>query len=164
MDSFRSFIEYDLDSVFFLFFFYCSSFEPILHSVTVTEAFFSDMVFFHGLWSFTGQQGKEGIHTHWRTFRDLLAILRVKWLTGIFNGIACNYQTANCWDFHHLSKFVLDWSFLRGFRDSVPVCKIHDCYWDTQKFQATFSFFTKRCKRLQRVDKSKTIQKVFKCI
>ena len=160
MDSFRSFFECDFDFVFFCFF-YCSSFEPILHSVTVTEAFFSEMVFFQ--WSVTGQQGKEGTHTHWRTFRDLLAILRVRWLAGIFNGIACNYQTANCWDFHHLSKFVLDWSFLHGFRDSVPVCKIHDCYWDTQKFQVT-SFFTKRCKRLQLVDKSKTIQKVFKCI
>ena len=65
------------------------------------------MVFFHGHWQLTGQQGKGGedhllfhstTSTHSRTFTHLFATLHVRWLSQIFNRNACNYQTATRWD------------------------------------------------------------------
>ena len=68
--------------------------------------FFSISVFFHGHWRLTGQQGKGGDHflfhsttsTRSQTFRHLFATLHVRWLSHIFNRIACIYQTATRWD------------------------------------------------------------------
>ena len=68
--------------------------------------FFSIRVFFHGHWQLTGRQGKGEDHflfhsttsTRSRTFRNLLATLHVRWLSHIFNGNACIYQTATRWD------------------------------------------------------------------
>ena len=68
--------------------------------------FFSIRVFFHGHWRLTGQQGKGGDHllfhsttsTRSRTFRHLFATLHVRWLSHIFNRIACIYQAATRWD------------------------------------------------------------------
>ena len=66
------------------------------------QFFFSIRVFFHGHWRLTVQQGKGGDHllfhsttsTRSRTFRHLFATLHVRWLSHIFNRIACIYQTA----------------------------------------------------------------------
>ena len=68
--------------------------------------FFSIRVFFHWHWRLTGQQGKGGdlllfhstTSTRSRTFRYLFATLHVRWLSHIFNRIACIYQTATRWD------------------------------------------------------------------
>ena len=68
--------------------------------------FFSIRVFFQGHWQLTGRQGKGEDHflfhsttsTRSRTFRNLLATLHVRWLSHIFNGNACIYQTATRWD------------------------------------------------------------------
>ena len=68
--------------------------------------FFSIRVLFHRHWRLTGQQGKGGDHllfhsttsTRSRTFRHLFATLHVRWLSHIFNRIACIYQAATRWD------------------------------------------------------------------
>ena len=68
--------------------------------------FFSIRIFFHGHWRLTGQQGKgedyllfhSTTSTRSRTFRHLFATLHVRWLSHIFNRIACIYQTATRWD------------------------------------------------------------------
>ena len=67
--------------------------------------FFSIRVFFHGHWRLTGQQGKGRDHlllhyttyTHAQAFRHLFALLHVRWLSHVFNRIACNYQAATWW-------------------------------------------------------------------
>ena len=68
--------------------------------------FFSIIVLFHGYWQLTEQQGKGEDHllihsttpNRSRTFRHLFATLHVRWLSHIFNRIACIYQTATRWD------------------------------------------------------------------
>ena len=68
--------------------------------------FFPIRVFFLGHWRLTGQQGKGEDHllfysttsTRSRTFRHLFATLHLRWLSHIFNRIACTYQTATRWD------------------------------------------------------------------
>ena len=65
---------------------------------------FSDFwigIFFLRPWQITGQQAKWGYHflfhsstsTHSRKFSYLFATLHVRWLSYIFNGNACIYQT-----------------------------------------------------------------------
>ena len=80
--------------------------------------FFSIRVFFHGHWRLTGQQGKGGDHllfhsttsTRSRTFRHLFATLHVRWLSHIFNHIACIYQTATLWDLPpYRITILIDW-------------------------------------------------------
>ena len=68
---------------------------------------FSIKVFFHGHWRLTGQQEKRGNHllfhsitsTLSRTSRHLFVTLHLRWLSYIFNCIACLYQNATWWDF-----------------------------------------------------------------
>ena len=70
------------------------------------KSFFSIKIFFHGHWRLIGQQRKGGdlllfhstTFTHSRTFRHLFSTLHVRWLSHIFNRIACIYQTATRWD------------------------------------------------------------------
>ena len=53
----------------------------------------------------------------------------------------------------------------KGFRDLVPVCKIHGCYQYTQKFRTTFHFNpsdTANTTPLQCVDVNNPLEKVFK--
>ena len=68
--------------------------------------FFSIRVFFHGHWQLTRQQEKGGHHllfhstisTRSWTFRNLFATLHARWLSHIFNRMACINQTATRWD------------------------------------------------------------------
>ena len=82
------------------------------------QFFFSIRIFFHGHWRLTGQHGKGGDHflfdsttsTRSRTFRHLLAILHVRWLSHIFNRNTCIYQTTTRWDFTTISNYhLIDW-------------------------------------------------------
>ena len=81
-------------------FFFCKIF------ISIFSIFFSIRVFFQGHWRLTVQQGKGGDYllfhsttsTRSRTFRHLFATLHVRWLSHIFNRIACIYQTATRWD------------------------------------------------------------------
>ena len=80
---------------------------------------FSTRVFFHRHWQFTGQQGKGGDHrlfhsttsTRSPTLRHLFATLHVRWLSHIFNRIACIYQTATRWDLppYRITIWLIDW-------------------------------------------------------
>ena len=82
--------------------------------------FFSIRVFFQRHWTkgdsrFTGQQGKGGDYLSFhsatsirsRTFRHIFATLHVRWLSRIFNSIACFYQTATRWDLTTLLNYHL---------------------------------------------------------
>ena len=67
--------------------------------------FFSYQGLFHRHWWLTGQQGNGGGHllfhsttsTCSRTFRHLFAMLSLRWLSHIFDRIACIYHTATRW-------------------------------------------------------------------
>ena len=73
-----------------------------IYDKDIPNYFFSIRIFFHRHWRFAGQQEKGGDHflfhsaspTRSRTFRHLFATLQVRWLSRIFNRIACIYQTA----------------------------------------------------------------------
>ena len=52
--------------------------------------------------------------------------------------------------------------WIHGFRDSVPVLKIHGCYYDAQKIRATFHSYPSDTRWLQYVDVNNPLQKVFK--
>ena len=68
---------------------------------------------------FTGQQWKGGDHLFFhpttssrsRTLRHLFATLHLRWLSRIFNGNACVYQTATRWDLppYRITIWVIDW-------------------------------------------------------
>ena len=92
--------------------------------VTVTvffffSFFFSISVFLHGHWRLTGQQRKGEEYTLFhsttstlsRTFRHLFATFHVRWLSHIFDRIACIYHTATRWDFplHRITVRSTDW-------------------------------------------------------
>ena len=55
-------------------------------------------------------------------------------------------------------------SEIHGFRDSVSVCNLHDCYYDTQKFRATFHSNPRFTKRLQCEDVTKPLQNFLQLI
>ena len=86
------------------FFHFMTTIPPLTLSINII--FFSVRVFFHGHWRLMRQQGKGEDHflfhsttsTRSRTFRHLFATLHVRWLSHIFNRIACIYQTATRWD------------------------------------------------------------------
>ena len=106
-----------------------------IFSFLFREVFFSIRVFFHRHWRLSGQQGKRGVHilfhsttsTRSRTFRHLFATLHVRWLSHIFNRIACIYQTATrcdlppyrttIWLIDHVtvSSCLFAWWFDSGF-------------------------------------------------
>ena len=78
--------------------------------------FFYIRIFFHRNWRLTGQQMKGGTHllfhpttsTRLRTFRHLFEILHVRWLSNIFNRIACICQAAPWWDLRPY-RITFDW-------------------------------------------------------
>ena len=89
-----------------------------MSSATAFTAFFSIRMFFHGHWRLTGQRGMGGdyllFHSTTSTrswiFRHLFTTLHVRWLSHIFNSIACIYQTATGWDFTTLLNcYLIDW-------------------------------------------------------
>ena len=87
--------------------------------MTCLGIFFSVRVFFHRHWWFTGQQEKGGDHLSFNstsssrslTLRYLFATLHVRWLSHIFNGNACAYQTATGWDLppYQITIELVDW-------------------------------------------------------
>ena len=96
---------------------------------------FSISVFFGGYWRLTGQQGKGRDHllfhsttfTRSRTFRHLIATLHVRWLSHIFNCIACIYQTATRWDLppHRITIWLIDdWTSSFCLRDDLILASL----------------------------------------
>ena len=107
-------------------------FQSLLKFIRLATIFFSVRVFFHRHWRFTGQQEKEEDHllfhsttsTCSRTLRHLFATLHVRWLSHIFNRIACIYQTATRWDLppYRITIWLIDWLI----DDAMFVCLLDE--------------------------------------
>ena len=82
-------------------------------------SFFFYQDFLYRQWRFTGLQGKGEDHllfhsttsTRSRTLSHLFATLHVQWLSRIFNGNTCVYQTAIRWYLppYRITIWVTDW-------------------------------------------------------
>ena len=86
--------------------------------------FFSIRVIFYGHRRLTGQQGKGVDHLLFHPTTFTRSTLHVRWLSDIFNRIACIYQTATQWD-------------LPPYRITIWWCDINFClfiWWFDSKF------------------------------
>ena len=110
-----------------------SLFRYINH-IKKKTSFFSISVFFTGTDDLQGSRGEDHLLFHSststlsRTLTHLFATLHVRWLSRIFNGNACAYQTATL---YHLIELPFEWLI----DDSMFVCLLDElilgfCYND----------------------------------